>query len=78
MLSGAGARDHADRQLREARKGRGGKNPELCQPFKCANAKHVATPKKGYLPTSNGCGSYGFKIYSKWHESCCDVSVEES
>ena len=72
MLSGAAARDAATRQLREGRK-QGGRNLESCAPFDCSIPGYVKRAKEGYIPESNGCGSYGFKIHSKWHESCCDV-----
>lgn len=74
LLSGQAARDTADRQLRDVRKTK--KNPEACAAFTCKNTEHVARPKNGHVPTSNGCGSYGFKIHSKWHESCCDRSQQ--
>ena len=70
MLSGQAARDQADRQLREVRKTK--KNPEACDEFKCPTAGHVARHREGFLPESNGCGSYGLKIHSLWHTPCCD------
>lgn len=74
MLSGQAARDAADRQLRESRaNNKNGRNPESCPRFTCENKQHKFRHKKNYKPDANGCGSYGFKIHSKWHESCCDV-----
>jgi hypothetical protein len=71
MLSGQAARDQADLQLREAKKTR--KNPESCEEFKCPKSGHIARHREGFLPESNGCGSYGLKIHSQWHTPCCDV-----
>lgn len=71
LLSGQGARDTADQAQREIRKTN--KNPEACRPFACPTADHTPTARPGYVATSNGCGSYGFKVYSRWHDQCCDA-----
>lgn len=42
-----------------------------CDTFTCPTG-HVAKVKKNYKATSNGCGSYGFQVPSKWHTPCCN------
>ena len=78
LHSGQGARDSANQQLRSAQQRAPGRNPEQCSVFRCPHPDHEAKPREGHVATSNGCGSYGFKIHSKWHEPCCDESVWHS
>lgn len=52
--------------------GGGGRGADTCDAYICPLPDHEPLSKPGWIPLSNGCGSYGFRIRSPWHEPCCD------
>jgi hypothetical protein len=51
----------------------GSSSERECNSYRCPLASHVASPRPGHKALSNGCGTAGFRIHSRWHETCCDA-----
>lgn len=76
LLNGAvGARQQGGGGGARGNSGGGGghRGADTCDAFVCPLAGHTPAARAGWIPTSNGCGSYGFQMASAWHTPCCDV-----